>query len=384
MSDNDVNLSQIAGRFRIGGVKSVTPYGDGHINTTYLVEADPSTEADPAVETDPFVGTGPARFILQRMNTTIFPDTRKLMRNIELVTAFLKSQGQETLDIIPTTDGAAYLDDETGAWRMYAFIENTVSYNLVPDADVFRSAGAAFGSFQKRLADFDASQLTETIAHFHDTPKRYRDFLAAVERDPLSRAATCAEEIAFFTERTDRYSTITDGLSDGTIPLRVTHNDTKLNNILMDADDGHARAIIDLDTVMPGSMLYDFGDSIRFGASTALEDERDLGKVHFSVDLFRAYAEGFLGELRDDVTAREAELLPLGAWMMTVECGMRFLADYVDGDVYFATKYPEHNLVRARTQIRLASEMEERFAETGAIVAEVMAEATAETTGERA
>ena len=163
-----------------------------------------------------------------------------------------------------------------------------------------------------------------------------------------------------------------DGLRDGSIPLRVTHNDTKLNNILMDATTGKARAIIDLDTIMPGSMLFDFGDSIRFGASTALEDERDLDKVHFSTDLFRAYTEGFVGELRGSVIEREAELLPFSGNLLTMECGMRFLADYLEGDVYFATKYPEHNLVRSRTQIKLVREMEQRADETRAIVADVM------------
>ncbi|KFJ01199.1 phosphotransferase enzyme family protein [Bifidobacterium stellenboschense] len=355
MTGNDIDLHAVAERFRLDGdVTRVAPYGDGHINATYLVE------------------TTDGRAILQRMNTTVFPDTFHLMRNIELVTAFLRAQGQETLDIIPTRDGSTYLEDATGAWRMYVFIEDTVSYNLVTDAAVFRAAGGAFGAFQNQLSGFDASQLTETIAHFHDTPKRFRDFLAALDRDAMGRAAGCPDEIAFFRGRDGRYATITDGLADGTIPLRVTHNDTKLNNILMDARDGHARAIIDLDTVMPGSLLYDFGDSIRFGASTALEDERDLDKVHFSLDLFRSYAEGFLGELGGAVTAREAELLPTGAWMMTVECGMRFLADHLAGDIYFATRYPEHNLVRARTQIRLASEMEEQADAMAAVVADVM------------
>ena len=255
---------------------------------------------------------------------------------------------------------------------MYAFIEDTISYNLVTDAAVFREAGAAFGDFQNQLADFDASQLTETIAHFHDTPHRFGDFKAAVAADPLGRADRCREEIAFFMDRADQYPLIVDDLKQGRIPLRVTHNDTKLNNILMDATTHKARAIIDLDTVMPGSMLYDFGDSIRFGASTALEDERDLHKVHFSTDLFRAYAEGFVGRMRPSITDREGELLAFAGNMMTMECGMRFLADYLVGDTYFAIRYPEHNLVRARTQIKLVREMEEKAGEIRAIVDDVM------------
>ncbi|OZG63159.1 mucin desulfatase [Bifidobacterium lemurum] len=358
MAQHDAHLDAVVENFPLEGtVESIAPYGDGHINTTYLVT------------------TGVRRYILQRMNTDIFPDTANLMRNIELVTDFLRSQGQETLDIIRTSDGASYYEAPDGPYRVFVFIENTISYNLVPDADVFRDAGAAFGQFQNQLARFDASQLTETIANFHNTPSRFRDFQAAVEADSMGRAAGCRDEIDFFMNHADEYSVIMDGLADGSIPLRVTHNDTKLNNILMDADTHKARAIIDLDTVMPGSMLFDFGDSIRFGASTALEDEKDLDKVHFSTELFRAYAQGFVGELRDSITAREAELLPMGGKMMTMECGMRFLADYLVGDTYFATKYPEHNLVRARTQIKLVQEMEQKAGETDAIVDEIMNEA---------
>ena len=344
MTDIDPKLAAIVDQFAIDGdVKGITAYGDGHINVTFLINTDQH------------------RYILQKMNTDIFPDTVHLMRNIELVTAYLRSKNQETLDIVPTKDGASYIENEEvdGAWRIYKFIEGTISYNLVPNADVFRESGAAFGEFQNFLAGFDASQLTETIAHFHDTPSRFRDFKAALEADKMGRAETCKPEVDFFLAHEDQYSRIMDGLADGSVPLRVTHNDTKLNNILMDAKTGKARAIIDLDTIMPGSMLFDFGDSIRFGASTALEDEKDLDKVHFSTELFR-------------ITDKEAELLAFAGNMMTMECGMRFLADYLAGDTYFATKYPEHNLVRARTQIKLVQEMEQKADEIRAIVDDVM------------
>ncbi|MCO6558458.1 MAG: aminoglycoside phosphotransferase family protein [Bifidobacterium sp.] len=355
MPMDDAALFQVISHFRLQGtVRSVGPYGDGHINETYLVV------------------TNERRYILQKMNTSIFPDTKHLMRNIELVTAFMRAEGKETLDIVRTTDGATYFEDPTGAWRVYKFIEHTISYNMVPDASVFRDAGAAFGDFQNDLARFDASQLTETIAHFHDTPHRFEDFKAALNDDRLGRATFCRPEIDFYLAHADVYPVIMDGLGDGSLPLRVTHNDTKLNNILMDATTHKARAIIDLDTIMPGSMLFDFGDSIRFGASTALEDEKDLDKVHFSTDLFRAYAEGFVGKLRPSITEREAELLPLGARMMTLECGMRFLTDYLVGDTYFAIDYPEHNLVRCRTQVKLVQEMEAKDAQTKAIVEDVM------------
>ena len=253
---------------------------------------------------------------------------------------------------------------------MYAFIENTVTYQKVTDAKVFENSGRSFGEFQNYLAEFDASQLTETIARFHDTPNRFAYFKAALEADAYGRAKDCQEEIVFILSHADTYGKAMDALKDGSLPLRVTHNDTKLNNILMDAETNEARAVIDLDTIMPGSMLYDFGDSIRFGASTAAEDEKDLSKVHFDIDLFAAYAKGYCGAVKASITEKEKELLPYGAYLMTIECGMRFLTDYLSGDTYFATKYEGHNLVRCRTQIRLAAEMEANFEEMGKIVVE--------------
>ncbi|WEV46208.1 aminoglycoside phosphotransferase family protein [Bifidobacterium sp. ESL0690] len=354
-TDNEVTLANVAGHFRLeGNLSTIEPYGDGHINRTYLVT------------------TNAKRYILQKMNTNVFPDTKNLMRNIELVTSYLRLKGKETLDIIRTDEGATYYCDSTGSWRVYAFIEHTISYNLVPDAMVFRNAGAAFGGFQNDLAAFDASQLNVTIAHFHDTPSRFHDFRAAVSADSQQRGQTCKAEIDFYRQHADWYPLIVDGLADGSIPLRVTHNDTKLNNILMDATTHKARAIIDLDTIMPGSMLFDFGDSIRFGASAALEDEPDLDKVHFSTKLFEAYARGYLGEVKPSITDRELALLPESAIMMTLECGMRFLADYLCGDTYFATAYPQHNLVRCRTQIKLVQEMEEKLEVSHHIVDNVM------------
>ena len=251
-------------------------------------------------------------------------------------------------------------------------IENTVTYQSVTDREVFKNSGRAFGEFQNYLAQFDASKLTETIKRFHDTPKRFADFKTALEADSFNRAKDCKVEIEFILSHEDTYGIAMAGLKDGSLPLRVTHNDTKLNNILMDAESGAARAVIDLDTIMPGSMLFDFGDSIRFGASTAAEDEQDLSKVHFDIDLFRAYAEGYCEAVKDSITSKEAELLPYGAYLMTIECGMRFLADYLAGDTYFATKYEGHNLVRCRTQLRLASEMEAQFEKMGQIIADIL------------
>ena len=348
---NDLkNYQKAAEQFRLEGkILSIEPYGEGHINVTMLVTTDKK------------------RYILQKMNTRVFPNSDGLMKNICYVTEHLGKQGVETLEVIPTVDGASYLKGEE-CYRVYAFIENTVTYQTVSDEKVFENSGFAFGEFQNYLASFDASLLTETIARFHDTPKRFADFKAALDADKLGRAKECAEEIAFVLSHGDTYGKVVDGLKDGSLPLRVTHNDTKLNNILMDEKTNTARAVIDLDTVMPGSMLYDFGDSIRFGASTAAEDEKDLDKVHFSLALFEAYTKGYLSAVKDSITEKEKELLPYGAYLMTIECGMRFLTDYLSGDTYFATKYAGHNLVRCRTQIRLAKEMEENFAKMSAIV----------------
>lgn len=349
--EQQAQLTAIAERFLIEGVVTeVCPYGEGHINVTYRVTTDEK------------------RYILQKMNTRVFADPDGLMANICAVTSYLEAHGIETLHVVKTRDGAPYIKEDA-CWRVFDFIENAVTYQSNIDAVILNKAGAAFGAFIGQLAGFDASVLTESIRDFHNTPKRFRDFQAAVEKDACGRAATCREEIDFFLSRGDTFDTVAKGLASGEIPLRVTHNDTKLNNILMDAETGNARAIIDLDTIMPGSMLYDFGDSIRFGAATAAEDEPDLGKVHFSLDLFTAYTDGYCSAVKDCITPREAELLPYSAYLLTSECGMRFLADYLVGDTYFATKYPEHNLIRARTQIRLAEEMWEKQAAMQKVVA---------------
>lgn len=338
-----------------GNVLSVEPYGEGHINLTLLVTTDER------------------RYIMQKMNTNVFPDTDGLMANICAVTEYLGEKGVETLCVIPTLKGERYHADESGKYRVYDFIENTVTYQKVANKEVFKNSGAAFGEFQNHLAGFDASCLTEVIARFHDTPNRFENFKKALEADAFGRAKDCAPEIDFVLAHGDTYGKVMEGLRDGTIPLRVTHNDTKLNNILMDEKTDMARAVIDLDTIMPGSMLFDFGDSIRFGASTAAEDEKDLTKVHFDIELFRAYAEGYCGAVKASITEKEAELLPYGAYLMTVECGMRFLTDYLSGDTYFATKYEGHNLVRCRTQLKLAGEIEASFGAMGEIVKEILA-----------
>lgn len=341
--------------FKIEGeVKSVAPYGEGHINSTFLVE------------------TTVKNYILQRINTVVFKQPEDVMNNILLVTEHIEKKGALSLTVIKTNEGEPMLKTEDGCYRVYDFIENSLTLQKAENAQDFRNAGFSFGEFQKALSDFDASALSETIARFHDTPNRFENFKKAVEENKSGRLDTCKKETEFVLERKDTYDKIVKALADKSIPLRVTHNDTKLNNILMDPETRKGKAVIDLDTVMPGSMLYDFGDSIRFGASTAAEDEKDLDKVHFDIELFRAYAEGFLSALGDSITEKEREMLPYSAYLMTIECGMRFLTDYIDGDVYFATKYPEHNLVRCRTQFKLAYEMQQQEKEMSKVIDEIL------------
>lgn len=343
-----------AAMFDFGGeVTSVVPYGNGHINDTYAVTCS--------------LAGGSVRFILQRLNPVVFPDRAGLMRNMIAVTEFLRKAvirdggdpERECLRLIPLKDGSPYLTNESGdVWRATQFIENTDAYLVAESPEMFASAGEAFGKFMARLGGFDASSLFEVIPRFHDTPDRYARFLASLERNAAGRMDEAKDEIAFVRERGEGCSVITDALERGEVPVRVTHNDTKLNNVLIDTATKEAVCVIDLDTVMPGSMLYDFGDAVRVGCSTAKEDERDLSLVDFDLGLFRAFTEGYLAGAGRSVTAAELGLLPDAARLMTFECGMRFLTDFLDGDTYFKTAYSEHNLVRARTQFKLVRTME--------------------------
>lgn len=340
-------------------------YGCGHINETYAVYCKSETQA-------------PRRYILQRINTNVFRDPEGLMNNILAVTAYLREQitanggdpRRETLTVIPTVDGGAFHREENGkCWRVYEFVENTVTYQSVERPELFYEAARAFGRFQKLLANFPADTLCETIPHFHDTAKRFRDFEEAVQRDTCGRLAQVLPEVEFIRARKADCSVVTDAIAKGEVPLRVTHNDTKLNNIMMDPETGAGVCIVDLDTIMPGSALYDFGDSIRFGASSAAEDEKNLDQVYMKPELFEAYTKGFLSETGDRLTDGEKRLLAFSAKLMTLECGMRFLADYLDGDVYFHTTYEGQNLDRARTQLKLVADMEAKRALMEEIVA---------------
>ena len=331
-----------------GRVLCCEPYGEGHINSTYHVTTD-----------------APHDYILQRINTTVFPDAELLMRNVDLVTGHLRRKGldnRHVLTLVPARNGALFCRDDQGdCYRLVEFVQGGLCLQAPRDATDFEQSGAAFGQFQMQLSDFDASLLGETIPHFHDTPRRFQTLHAAIERDALGRAAGVQREIDFALAREARAAGLVDALAKGEIPLRVTHNDTKLNNVLFDRETGKAICVIDLDTVMPGFAAHDFGDAIRFGASTAAEDEKDLDKVTCSMELFEAYFDGFMEGCRGSLTKREVETLPMGAKIMTLECGMRFLTDYLEGDVYFKTHYEGQNLDRTRTQLKLVKDMEDKW-----------------------
>lgn len=329
-----------------GKVESIKPYGEGHINVTYVV----NTESG-------------KRYILQKINSSVFPDVPALMRNIGLVTDHLRrktADSRRVMELIRTKDGGNYTEGDDGCYRMYSFVEDTICLQLIEKPEDFYESALAFGGFSESLSDFDASQLSEVIPGFHDTPKRYENFKRAIEKDALGRAKDVKKETDFILSLEEKMSLLEKIKREGFLPLRVTHNDTKLNNVLLDKATRKALCVIDLDTVMPGLSLYDYGDSIRFGASTALEDEKDLEKVSMSLDLFRIYTKGYK-KACPSLTQGEIEAMPLGAETMTLECGMRFLTDYLEGDHYFSIHRPGHNLDRARTQIKLVQDMENKW-----------------------
>lgn len=302
------------------------------------------------------------------------------MENMVNVTEYLsraiQEQGgdpqRETLNIVKTSSGDSYYKDSTGNyWRMFLFIDRALCLEMVESVKDFYDSAAAFGNFQRMLADYPAGTLHETIPNFHNTPSRFQDFKKAVEEDKLGRAKLAEKEIAFALAREAETSALTGLLKEGKLPLRVTHNDTKLNNILFDEETKKALCIIDLDTVMPGLSLYDFGDSIRFGASTGAEDEQDLSKISIDLELFEAFTNGFLTGCAGSLTDKEIEMLPMGAKLMTYECGIRFLADFLVGDTYFKIHREGHNLDRARTQFKLVADMEAKWDQMKAIVEKV-------------
>lgn len=358
-------LNEAIANFQYKGILvNEQPYGSGHINDTYLLEFDVPEE-------------GRVKVILQKMNKSIFTKPVELMENIMNVTSYLRKviiknggdPDRETLNVIPTVDGKPYFVDSEGEyWRSYKFITGATCYDAVEKPDDFYQSALAFGNFQRLLADYPAETLHETIEGFHDTKARFQTFKNAVEKDVCGRAASVQKEIDFVLSHEDVANVLGDLQAKGELPLRVTHNDTKLNNIMIDDETGKGICVIDLDTVMPGLAVNDFGDSIRFGASTAAEDEQDLSKVSCDLSLYELYVKGFIEGCAGSLTAKELEMLPMGAKVMTYECGMRFLTDYLEGDHYFKIHREGHNLDRCRTQFKLVEDMEKKWDEMAEIV----------------
>lgn len=342
----------------------VKPFGSGHINDTYALYFNQQEKEVP-------------KYILQRLNTNVFTKPDEVMQNIFGVTEYLRRKilnaggdsERETLNYLKTKNGkVSFIDSEGQPWRCYRYVENSFCYQQAENPEQFYQSALAFGHFLRQLGSYPADTLHETIERFHDTRSRFRDLKKAVDRDIRGRKKNCLPEVQFMLSHEKDCAVLMDLLEQGVLPLRVTHNDTKLNNVLFDQISGKALCVIDLDTIMPGLALNDFGDAIRFGASTAAEDEPDVGKVHFDLGLYEAFTKGYLEAAGDVLTEAEKQYLPWGAKLMTLECGMRFLTDYLQGDTYFKVEHPSHNLERCRTHVKLVTEMEQHWDEMNAIV----------------
>ncbi len=362
MDKKVVNILKQYG-FSEDSVIDLAPYGDGLINRTYR-----------------FVSGGKA-YLLQQINTTVFKNPEGLMENFVNVTGYLKQKiaayggdpERETLTAIKTVDGKNIAVEDGETYRLMIFID-AISINAAEKAEQLYTVAAAFGKFQNMLASYPADTLFEVIPDFHNTPKRFEHLLTAIEENKAGRLDDAKAEIEYALSMKDRISVVTDGLKDGSIPLRVTHNDTKLNNVLLDKETLEGVCVIDLDTVMPGSYLYDYGDALRFAGNNTIEDDPDLSKVYLDVDKFAAFTKGYLSQVKTVLTKREIELLPFSIELLTYECGIRFLADYLNGDTYFKIKYPEHNLVRARNQFKLAQDIDSKLEELSKFVSDSIGE----------
>ncbi len=358
-------LEEVLEAFDFGApVVGAVRYGCGHINDTFCVHTQPEDDYCHC-------------FILQRMSAAAFKHPEQLMSNIIGVTEYLAKKivaaggdrSREAMEVIRPRNGADYYtDSEGGAWRVFPFVTDIYCYQSAETPELFEASARAFGKFQRMLDGYPAETLYETIPHFHDTEDRLQKLKDAIAADKMGRAASVADEIAFALAREKDCSVALQAQRDGILPLRVTHNDTNLNNVLIDKKTGEGMCVIDLDTTMPGLAINDFGDSIRFGANHSAEDEKDLSKVNFDIELFEVYTRGFLDGAAGTLTEAELEYLPWGAKLMTLECGMRFLTDYLDGDNYFRTHYADQNLDRCRTQFKLVRDMEAQFDDMAAVV----------------
>ena len=323
-----------------GKITEVKTHGNGHINKTFLIE------------------TTRKRYIFQQINSTAFSDVESLMNNIQLVTDFIKSNGGITLVVVPTCFNEPYIMKEGFFYRMYDFVENTVCYEKVTDLESVRKTGEAFGDLHRQLGNLDSSKIAETIGGFHNTEQRYKNLVKATKSDRYRRVKLVQKELDYINSHASSYSVVVNGLKDGSIPQRITHNDPKINNVLFDKDTDDVKCVIDLDTVMPGSALYDFGDALRSLFTGDLEDSEDVSKLKVNFDIYRAYLTGYYSKVKDTLNDKEKELLPFSVFLISMELAIRFLEDYINGDVYFAVSKKDHNLLRARTQLALAKDIE--------------------------
>ena len=359
------NFELIAKIFEIDGeIISIEPISNGIINQTYDVKIlEENTER---------------RYVFQRLNIFVFKNPKRIMQNIEKITTHISSKLEDAgksrdcvMHFAHRANGKNYYTVDGGFWRVSEYVPNTVTFNSCEDLEKLRSAGKAFGEFQTMLADFDASELFETIPNFHNTRSRIAVLMRHINEDPCGRVDEVTSEIDRIKAYKDLAMRLNELVDSQELPLRVTHNDTKINNVLFDKDTGEAKTVIDLDTVMPGLVAHDFGDAVRFAANTASEDEQDVSKISFDVERFRAFAEGFIPEIATSLTRLEIETLALGAFTMTVELAVRFLDDYITGDQYFKTLYRGHNLVRTRAQLALADDIYRKLALLNSIVLDI-------------
>lgn len=340
-----------------GDFLDASPHGFGHINDTYAVSF---RQVNGLIH----------RYILQRINHDVFNKPEEMMQNIERVTSHLREKitaaggnpDRETINLIPTQDEKSfYRTPEGNYWRAMVFIEGAQTYQKAERMGHYYNASKAFGKFLSMLSDFPPGHLYVTIPDFHHTGKRFEAVVEAVDRDVKNRAVSVKPEIGFILDRAEETTVLVDLLEGGKLPERVTHNDTKFDNVMIDGETGEGVCVIDLDTVMPGLCLYDFGDSVRYGANPAAEDERDLSKVYFDLEVFDRYAQGYLDATGDILTPTEVDYLPFSVKLITFEQGMRFLTDHLNGDVYYKIHRKDHNLDRCRTQFKMVSDIDEKF-----------------------
>lgn len=354
MELSNKKVMEIASKFAIKGeIKAVEKYGNGHINRTYLIITDSR------------------KYILQRINSSIFTNVEGLMNNIVRVTEHLKENNVNTLSIIPTFDAKLYYKDGEDYYRIYKAIQDTYCFEGIDNIDVVRKAGYAFGQLHGNLADLDPSGIVDVIPGFHDTEKRYKKLLKAISIDPVGRAESVKEIIDFVNEHKDDYSILINSIKDGSIHNAITHNDPKINNVLFDKETLEVKCVIDLDTVMTGSVLFDFGDALRSLFTGANEDNKDLSLINVDFDVYKAYLEGYYSQMKNVLNEKEISLFPMSVIILTMELVIRFLTDYIEGDIYFATNYPEHNLDRTRTQYKLARELYKNLDKLNQITEEV-------------